>query len=41
MDKLKYFVTTLDHSPRSAQLDAANFSNLFMAQKSRQISLFE
>jgi predicted DNA-binding helix-hairpin-helix protein len=41
MEKLKYFVTTVDHSPKSTQLDAANFSSLFIKQQSRQISLFD
>jgi len=41
LDKLKYFVTTIDHSPKTAHLDSTNFSAFFTAQKSRQISLFE
>lgn len=41
IEKLKYFVTTIDHCPNPTQLDAANFSSLFIAQKNQQMNLFE
>jgi predicted DNA-binding helix-hairpin-helix protein len=41
IEKLKYFVTTVDHKPKFAQLEAASMLQLFTAQKSRQMSLFD
>ncbi|MDG1231037.1 MAG: putative DNA modification/repair radical SAM protein [Pseudomonadales bacterium] len=41
IEKLKYFVTTVDHQPKFAQLEAASMLQLFTAQKSRQMSLFD
>ena len=41
MEKLKYFVTTMDHSPTFTQLDTANFSRLFIKPERQQMSLFE
>ncbi len=41
MEKLKYFVTTVDHRPESSQLEAANFSDFFLKDRDRQMGLFE